>query len=55
VRLSPRPAERGVINGFAYESKVQELLHRRGEEAEAFWRNSFARVVEGEQKTAGTN
>jgi hypothetical protein len=26
-----------------------------GEEAEAFWRNSFARVVEGEQKTAGTN
>jgi hypothetical protein len=53
VRVSPRPAERDR-NGFAYETRVQELVHRRSEEAEKFWNDTFGRVVEGEEKTVTT-
>jgi hypothetical protein len=47
VKISARPAEKAAINAQAYEAKVQELLYRRGEEAEKYWKESFGEVVSG--------
>ena len=47
VKVSPRPAEKAAVNALAYEGKVQELLYRRSEEAEKYWKENFAGVVGG--------
>ena len=47
VKVSARPAEKAAVNPLAYEGKVQELLYRRGEEAEKYWKENFAGVVGG--------
>jgi hypothetical protein len=47
VRVSARPAEKAAVNALAYEGKVAELLYRRGEEAEKYWKENFAPVVGG--------
>ena len=45
VKVSPRPAEKASVNALAYEGKVQELLYRRSQEAEKFWKDNFGEVV----------
>jgi len=47
VKVSARPAEKAAVNPLAYEGKVQELLYRRGEEAEKYWKENFATMVGG--------
>ena len=42
VKVSARPAEKAAVNALAYEGRVQELLYRRGEEAEKYWKENFA-------------
>jgi hypothetical protein len=54
VRVSARPAGKDRGDGQAYEKSVQELVYRRTVEAEKFWNDTFARVVEGEEKTVTT-
>jgi len=45
VKVSARPAEKAAVNPLAYEGKVAELLYRRGEQAEKFWKENFADAV----------
>ncbi|HEV8292356.1 MAG TPA: hypothetical protein VGP94_10550, partial [Tepidisphaeraceae bacterium] len=47
VKVSARPAEKAAVNPMAYEGKVAELLYRRGEEAEKFWKENFGPVIGG--------
>jgi len=47
VKVSARPAEKAAVNPMAYEGKVAELLYRRGEEAEKFWKENFGAVIGG--------
>ena len=47
VKVSARPAEKAAVNALAYEGKVAELLYRRGEEAEKYWKESFAGLIGG--------
>ena len=42
VKVSARPAEKAAVNPQAYEGRVAELLYRRGEEAEKYWKENFA-------------
>jgi len=35
------------VNPMAYEARVAELLYRRGEEAEKFWKENFGAVTGG--------
>lgn len=45
VKVSARPAEKAAVNPLMYEGKVAELLYRRGEEAEKFWKENFAQAL----------
>jgi hypothetical protein len=47
VKVSARPAEKAAVNPLVYEGRVAELLYRRGEEAEKYWKENFAGVVGG--------
>jgi hypothetical protein len=47
VKVSARPAEKSAVNALAYEGKVAELLYRRGEEAEKFWKDNFGEAAGG--------
>jgi hypothetical protein len=51
VKISARPAERAAVNAMAYEQRVAELLYKRSEEAEGYWKDRFAPVV-GEEAAA---
>jgi hypothetical protein len=54
VKVSARPAEKAAVNALAYEGRVQELLYRRGEEAEKYWKENFAGVLGKELKTSAS-
>lgn len=45
VKVSARPAEKAAVNALAYEGKVAELLYRRSEEAEKYWKENFVAIV----------
>ena len=49
-----RPGEKAAVNALAYEGRVQELLYRRGQEAEKYWRENFAEVMGKELKTSAS-
>src|SRR5258706_4525064 len=50
VKVSARPADKAAGNALAYEGRGQELLYRRGEEAEKYWKENFAGVMGKELK-----
>ena len=54
VKVSARPAEKAAVNALAYEGRVQELLYRRGQEAEKYWKENFAGVMGKELKTSAS-
>jgi len=45
VKVSARPAEKASVNALAYEGRVAELLYRRSEEAEKYWKENFGTIV----------
>jgi hypothetical protein len=51
VKISARPAEKSAVNAMAYEQRVAELLYKRSEEAEGYWKDRFGPAV-GEETAA---